>query len=85
MLLVSLSNSIIHNPLRTSYQASIYYPSKVAEFDHHRENHWAEIYFFYDSQCSLSTTKKSKLENYFKQNRTIGSLPKQAEQSKPPL
>lgn len=72
LFFVSITSSIIHNPLKTSYQGSIHYPSKPEEFDHHRENHWTEIHFFFDSQCNHSISKKTQLETYFKRNRTIG-------------
>jgi hypothetical protein len=70
--LISFTLAIIENPLKTSYDGRLYYPSKPEEFHHHNENHWAELYFFYDSQCSLSTNKKTALEKYFRMNRSMG-------------
>lgn len=71
---ISLGLCELQSPLDSDYLGDIYYPSNPQEFDDNRENHWSEIYFFYDSQCNLSTNTKEKLEEFFKSNKSLGNI-----------
>ena len=69
---IAFSSANIESPLSSSYEGNLYYPAKPDDFDHNRENHWAEIYFFYDANCNQSTEKKARVEDYFKTNKSMG-------------
>ena len=75
-LILSLAltcHALIQNPLKTDYDGRLHYPSRPEEFHDLREAHWAEVYFYYDAQCSTSIEKKMGLEKYFrKHNQSIG-------------
>ena len=75
LFFIAFKQAIIESPLKSSYKGDIYYPTKPEHFHEKKEGHWTEIYFFFDSQCSLSTNKKEKLEKYFRKKRNIGKIP----------